>query len=491
MMAHPRSQSQPMQYRYRPNAPNRALTTVPSDSLKSESCQSPPLSTYTTPYHINSPPYDGLAGAPFMQPFIQANAETSSSTYAAEFGSIDHTALTFANGLQPMEVHPQLSPRTSSWASSDSSVASDTCSATWSSPASSMSFSPEPQYQVPFMDGAPWAQNYNTYFPGHYIAMQDVYPVPVPTLKSDYSVNPVYHPQMPQQWQYQFMNDSLFPAYESTECSSSHGSPESTSERASRSSETVTTIIPRSSSLMTEDSCSSPVHPSIKESAPPSPQPFANSHFQGQLLDFSTPVAQAKSKGSKSAALPCPLAAYGCTSSFISKNEWKRHINTQHLRLEAWLCDQCPKRDNKREFNRKDLFIQHLKRMHPSPCPAHSPKVQIAKSRPNRSGSKVGKTGKASKGEDMDPALLEAEQRCHIVLRQPPSDSACLFCSANFSGRGSWEARIEHVAKHMEQYKKDGNEVPDPSNWRADRALEQWLVSEGVISKVRQRWSVV
>ncbi|KAF1346873.1 hypothetical protein BDV97DRAFT_228290 [Delphinella strobiligena] len=489
-MAHSHSQSQPMLYRYRPNAPTRAFTTVPPDSMKSESCQSPPVSSHTPPHHINGPSYDGIMGAPFMQPFIQANADTSSSTYAADSVSIDHTALTFANGLQPMEVHPQLSPRTSPWASSDSSVASDTCSATWSSPASSMSFSPEPQYQIPFMESAPWAPSYNPYVSGHCIAMQDVYPVPVPTLKSDYAVNPIHLPQMPQQWQYQFMNDSLFLAYESTEYSSSHGSPESTSQRASRSSETVTTIVPRSSSLMTEDSCSSPVHTSIKESAPPSPQPFANSQFQGQLLDFSTPVAQAKSKGSKSAALPCPLAVYGCTSSFISKNEWKRHINTQHLRLEAWLCDQCPKRDNKREFNRKDLFIQHLKRMHPSPCPAHSPKVQVAKSRPNRSGSKVDKTGRASKGEDLDPALLEAEQRCHIVLRQPPSDSACLFCSTNFSGRGSWEARIEHVAKHMEQYKKDGNEVPDPKHWRADRTLQQWLVSEGVISKVRQRWGV-
>lgn len=476
-MAHSRSHSQPVQYRYRPNAPARAFTAVPSKPIQD--------SPSTRSQLMHSPPYE----IPLAQSYMQTTAETDAAygmAFSSGFAPIDQTNLAFTNGLQPIDFPAQLSPSASPWISSNSSVNSDTGSAAWSSPASNMGFSPEPQYQIPYTGSTSWpSQDYNPCFSGHCVSMQEV----LPATETEFTA-PIFYPQMPQQWQYPFMDNGLMSAYDSSDYCSSHGSPESISDQASRSTETVATVKPRSDSILTDSSVSSSSSTFSKDTTPASPQRQSRvkPRFQGQLLEFSTPLAQVKSKGFKSAALPCPLAAYGCTSSFISKNEWKRHINTQHLRLEAWLCDQCPKRDNKREFNRKDLFIQHLKRMHPTPCPTHTVKSQSVKAKPTRKGDKA---GKASKGDDLDPALLRAEQRCHITLRQPPSDSACLFCSTNFSGRGSWEARIEHVAKHMEQYKKEGNEVPEPESWRADCALEQWLVSEGVISKVRQRWSVV
>ncbi|EZF70942.1 hypothetical protein H105_06858 [Trichophyton soudanense CBS 452.61] len=37
----------------------------------------------------------------------------------------------------------------------------------------------------------------------------------------------------------------------------------------------------------------------------------------------------------------CVFAPYGCTSSFASKNEWKRHVLSQHLQLGFYRCDQC------------------------------------------------------------------------------------------------------------------------------------------------------
>ena len=65
-------------------------------------------------------------------------------------------------------------------------------------------------------------------------------------------------------------------------------------------------------------------------------------------------------------AFPCTFATYGCPSTFTSKNEWKRHVQTQHMRLGFWRCDQCPDVHCKpNDFNRKDLFIQHVRRMHP------------------------------------------------------------------------------------------------------------------------------
>lgn len=493
-MAHSRSHSQPVQYRYRPNGPTRSASTVISpDSL----ANALPSTGYGMSHLTNGPPtHPSSAEVPLLHSYLHAGSEAIGS-----FGTplnkafstmMEQPTLNFTGCLQKKDYPAQLSPTTPSWISENNSVNSDSCAGgAWSSPTSNMSFSPEPAYQIPYMENASWPpHNYNPYFAGHCMPTQEVLPSQV--LESDYMTTPVYYPDVSQQWQCQYTGDSLLPAYEFAEYCSSRGTSESVSERASSSSEAMAVALSRSDSLMAETSSSSPSILPSQVSGSVSPTSMSKtSQYQGQLLEFSTPVAQAKAKGPKFAALPCPLAAFGCTSSFISKNEWKRHINTQHLRLEAWLCDQCPKRDNKREFNRKDLFIQHLKRMHPPPCPAHSQTAQPMKSKPNKSTSKNEKTGKASKGEDLDPALLGAEQRCHLVLRQPPSESACLFCSTNFSGRGSWETRIEHVAKHMEQFKKEGSEVPSPQTWRADHALEQWLVSEGVITKVRQRWSVV
>lgn len=470
-------QSKQVQYRYRPNVLMKAATTTSATVASSNGFQSTPaLSDYAT-----------------TQAIAQRSRPTMES-YAAREDNSNMLWASFDQALSQTHQFPEVFPRyttcmeqsydptsVSWWTSTNSSVASDPCSGgAWSSPSSSMCFSPEPAYQLPYMDNDQWSRHdLDPYFVQEVAAPQ--------TMESLYGNTSLYMPDMSQQAQFQYAFDPILPAFESVELESKPESLNSVSDH------TEAAVLKRSDSCISGSRTSSP--PSIPPlnatsvtSPPPQPK---SSQFQGQLLDFSPPIAQTKTKGPKFAALPCPLAAYGCTSSFISKNEWKRHINTQHLRLEAWLCDECPKRDIKREFNRKDLFIQHLKRMHPAPCDAHAPKAQPVKAKTTKSAAtKNERSGKGSKADDTDPALLEAEQRCHIVLRQPPSESVCLFCSTNFSGRGSWEARIEHIAKHMEQYKKSGRDVPSPKTWRADRALEQWLVSESVIAKVRQRWSV-
>jgi len=64
---------------------------------------------------------------------------------------------------------------------------------------------------------------------------------------------------------------------------------------------------------------------------------------------------------------PCAFSFAGCTSTFGSKNEWKRHIASQHLCLTFYRCSSCPQstvEGKGNEFNRKDLFTQHLRRMH-------------------------------------------------------------------------------------------------------------------------------
>lgn len=50
-----------------------------------------------------------------------------------------------------------------------------------------------------------------------------------------------------------------------------------------------------------------------------------------------------------------------CDKRFGSKNDWKRHENTQHHMLEMWKCDVecCEKRYNRREMLRGHLGADH------------------------------------------------------------------------------------------------------------------------------------
>ena len=58
----------------------------------------------------------------------------------------------------------------------------------------------------------------------------------------------------------------------------------------------------------------------------------------------------------------------GCLKGFGSKNDWRRHEETQHSREEMWICQQrsgCePKRGCGQAFNKKELFRQHLRQQH-------------------------------------------------------------------------------------------------------------------------------
>ncbi|KAH3905768.1 hypothetical protein HBI56_211050 [Parastagonospora nodorum] len=163
---------------------------------------------------------------------------------------------------------------------------------------------------------------------------------------------------------------------------------------------------------------------------------------------------------------PCPLAPYGCDSTFSSKNEWKRHVSTQHIKLFYWRCDLCaPTTDAKNDqnlyfndFNRKDLYTQHIRRMHAAP------------------------KGSVSHSEKDFPVteenLQEHQSRCFTTLRQAPQHSCCLFCDKTFEGPASWEERMEHVGRHLE---KDNKGTVGVQAWNPDSELERYLLDEGLI----------
>ncbi|KAF2798579.1 hypothetical protein K505DRAFT_209168, partial [Melanomma pulvis-pyrius CBS 109.77] len=137
-------------------------------------------------------------------------------------------------------------------------------------------------------------------------------------------------------------------------------------------------------------------------------------------------------------SFPCPLAAYGCQLIASSKNEWKRHVGTQHIKISFWRCDLCTTTidsdDNRtvyhNHFNRKVFFTQHLLCMHGAPT--HHPSLD------------------PTKYLVTEENIAQHQQRCHQTIPDTPPQSSCLFCYRIFTGPASWEERMEHVGRHLE-----------------------------------------
>lgn len=187
----------------------------------------------------------------------------------------------------------------------------------------------------------------------------------------------------------------------------------------------------------------------------------------------------------------CSFAPYGCESTFVSKNEWKRHVTSQHLQLGFFRCDvgKCnvhqqsshpshspntssnhsqhvsPLPGQPNDFNRKDLFTQHQRRMH---SPWHQPG-----GRRNPSDAEQA---------DFEAGLEEIRQRCWHQLRHPPLQSQCVFCQEPFSGEGSWDVRMEHIGRHFER-----DDAASLSPEIEDAALREWGLREGILRVVDGR----
>ncbi|KAI1997544.1 hypothetical protein LOZ53_000362 [Ophidiomyces ophidiicola] len=214
----------------------------------------------------------------------------------------------------------------------------------------------------------------------------------------------------------------------------------------------------------------------------------------------SSPSSSASRKKTTQRQFPCVFAPYGCNLVFVSKNEWKRHVMSQHLQLGFFRCDvgKCninnaadpspsssssssssslpspghlagnssttpfnPTLRTPNDFNRKDLFTQHQRRMHtPWRVPSSPPHSSNAPSKDARAA--------------FEASLEAVRTRCWIEQRQPPQFSRCTYCSAEFRGAGCWEARMEHVGKHCEN--GDEEEVGV-----LDVGLRDWAVREGVV----------
>ncbi|KAJ5706601.1 hypothetical protein N7488_006402 [Penicillium malachiteum] len=191
------------------------------------------------------------------------------------------------------------------------------------------------------------------------------------------------------------------------------------------------------------------------------------------------------STGSSLRTFVCSFARYGCESTFVSKNEWKRHVTSQHLQLGFYRCDvgKCsmhtqnssscssihsslpqsrtpsPAPGQPNDFNRKDLFTQHQRRM-------HAPWLQSGRRR----------TPTDAEHAAFEASLEGVRQRCWVGLRTQPLQSQCVFCNETFTGDGSWDVRMEHIGRHFER--DDRQSLGAESE---DLSLREWGLNEGIL----------
>ena len=228
---------------------------------------------------------------------------------------------------------------------------------------------------------------------------------------------------------------------------------------------------------------------------------------------------------------PCTFHHFGCPAEFPNKNEWKRHVACQHLQLGYFRCDmdgcnpehsaadpsnhrrssyQANRRTKSEitddeagaadqeivvfynDFNRKDLFTQHCRRMH---GPSRNPTLCTST---NRKGTCVPtKEDLASFERELDTI----RRRCWSIRRKAPARSNCGFCdqvfdaiyythaaSSSTSATGgidqgpeekAWEERMEHVGRHHEKdlnARKEAEEI--------DEDLVAWGISTGVLYRL-------
>ncbi|RMZ86907.1 hypothetical protein DV736_g5867, partial [Chaetothyriales sp. CBS 134916] len=180
----------------------------------------------------------------------------------------------------------------------------------------------------------------------------------------------------------------------------------------------------------------------------------------------------------------CPFAAFGCESVFPTKNEWKRHTAAQHLQLGFYRCDlggcspshpdQITMTKGHNDFNRKDLFTQHCRRMHWDECDG----LQRSKVK-----GREWATWNNKEKQVFETFMGKVRERCWVNRRGPPSKSECGVCGKSFVDDAgddeakAWEERMEHVGKHYERGEQDKSPQVDVGlrEWCEENEMGVWI----------------
>lgn len=183
----------------------------------------------------------------------------------------------------------------------------------------------------------------------------------------------------------------------------------------------------------------------------------------------------------------CAFRFAGCGSTFAGKNEWKRHIGSEHLRLYYWICreGECSKTsdgsnpdgrkttDKGAIFNRKDLYTQHMRRVHMP----ESIKAQY-KSTVGTAFSAAAEQWGEHLRQSGDAAL---RKRCHLPQHMIcPAES----CEMEFRGPDAWDQRMEHVSRHLDRAAR-GDEPKVVIGGEHDELFVKWASEDNVRIIVR------
>lgn len=129
----------------------------------------------------------------------------------------------------------------------------------------------------------------------------------------------------------------------------------------------------------------------------------------------------------------------GCNGSFGSKNDWKRHENSQHFQLDIWRCDE--KADDAsggvcaKFYHRRESFKNHLKKCH---------------------------------GIDDSKIVDDKMNSCRMDCSRQ-TQFWCGFCrtiiSSNKNGLSAWNERYNHIEAHLQGR---GCEKKEMKDWQRD-----------------------
>lgn len=200
------------------------------------------------------------------------------------------------------------------------------------------------------------------------------------------------------------------------------------------------------------------------------PCDFCGESFKDQI------TLQRHVRSSHRRPFTCVFHYAGCNMTFAAKNEWKRHVLSQHLGLYFWHCtlDHCsqvnPLHAHGRSstpgvppfgsiFNRKDLYTQHVRRMHFGADGSNKKMSQDA--------------------EEKLKVFQEAakKKRCELPVYM---ECPAVGCSKQFRGSNAWDERMEHVACHLGQA-ASGKEEDVFFGGDHDPTLTNWAASPDVL----------
>lgn len=178
--------------------------------------------------------------------------------------------------------------------------------------------------------------------------------------------------------------------------------------------------------------------------------------------------------------LECVFAFAGCTSAFQIKNEWKRHVISQHVVPRYWLCrePECVRASPLTggvAFTSKYLYTQHVRSLH-----MHE---------------KYAAVQPGEEDPEWDRTLMRMQASAEMTRCEMPTSMVCPeeSCITFFSGRSAWDDRMEHVADHIQRGSWPGEDPVVFSAGGIDPSLTKWAARPDVniVERVDDEWKLV